>query len=104
MLKLKTACFLAGTVGTPTKIKDSNGIPLFVGDTVDIFVKERTRRINKEPAPIVDEKGEYYVMGIAACCNSNGTIDYGVTIKKVGSFKDLKVGQVLDERIIVYEE
>lgn len=78
-----------GIVGTPTKYKDENGRPLFIGDTVSI---ERNEIISKQF--VVDNGKSQFVYGILESCNDDGTIDrYNVTLVK--PFTELVVGDTI---------
>ena len=76
-----------GTVGTPTKYKDINGRPLFVGDIVEI-----------KNAPIAaiqfvceDEDGAF-ISGIKNSCNSELGVIYSWTVRLVTPFTEVKDG------------
>lgn len=78
-----------GIVGTPTKYKDENGRPLFIGDTVSI---ERNEIINIQF--VVDNGKSQFVYSILESCNDDGTIDrYNVTLVK--PFTELVVGDTI---------
>lgn len=78
-----------GIVGTPTKYKDENGRPLFIGDTVSI---ERNEIISIQF--VVDNGKSQFVYGILESCNDDGTIDrYNVTLVK--PFTELVVGDTI---------
>lgn len=76
-----------GKVGTPTKMKDKDGKPLFVGDVVEIEHSVAAKEFVVET--ILDGK---FIMGIAWDCDKiTGEIKEW-TITKIKDWKEAKVG------------
>lgn len=72
-----------GDLGTPSPFKDEEGCELFVGDVVEISRKEGTKDVKHLTFVCLDE-GEFFVMGIQDCCNSDaGVIDEKWRVRKV---------------------
>lgn len=82
-----------GECGTPTKFKDKNGEPLFVGDVVRVVNIETDMDCGED---CVVDRGGQFIMGIRVICNSNtGKIDRAWKITKTRSYKDMKPGDVV---------
>ena len=79
-----------GKIGTPTKMKDTGGKPLFIGDIVEIMEKGSDMRVHTY---IIEDEGKSLVMGIEEDCSADGTIsDNWVVIKRKG-YKELENGE-----------
>lgn len=83
--------YLYGVVGTPTKMKDLRGKPLFVGDIVELY--DSSWR-NRGDSIIVDDHGDKFVQGIRFNCENSGDIDHKYIVIKKKSYKDLEKGEV----------
>lgn len=57
--------------GTPTKMKDKDGLPLFVGDCVELFDSEGN---SYGIASVVECEGVQFIMGIKGRCKASGEI------------------------------
>lgn len=75
-----------GVIGTKTNIEDSLGVELFVGDVVRVYYKGEERKL----AFVVEESGDFFVMGIRA---QTEEVDFGFRFKKVKSYEDLENGE-----------
>lgn len=80
-----------GLLGTPTKMKDLRGEPLFVGDIVELY--DSSWR-NRGDSIIVDDHGDKFVQGIRMQCKNSGDIDHDFIVIKKQSYKDLEKGEV----------
>ena len=79
-----------GKIGTPTKMKDTGGKPLFIGDIVEIMEKGSDMRVYTY---IIEDEGKSLVMGIEEDCFADGTIsDNWVVIKRKG-YEELENGE-----------
>lgn len=83
--------YLYGVVGTPTKMKDLRGEPLFVGDIVELY---DSLWKNRGDSIIVDDHGDKFVQGIRYGCKDCGDIDHNYIVIKKKSYKDLEKGEV----------
>lgn len=90
-----------GKIGTPTKMKDITGQPLFVGDVVELISKGKRICGNKY---IAECDGKGFVMGIAGCCSDDGTIDDNWIVIKRKGYKELKNGEEHDDIKAILEE
>ena len=89
-LKSETIGVSYGKIGTPTKMKDIAGQPLFVGDVVEVISKCKGTYGNSYVAGN-DDKG--FVMGIAGNCSADGTIDNDWIVIKKKSYEELENGE-----------
>lgn len=80
-----------GLLGTPTKMKDLRGEPLFVGDIVELY--DSSWR-NRGDSIIVDDHGDKFVQGMRMQCKNSGDIDHDFIVIKKQSYKDLAKGKV----------
>ena len=79
-----------GKIGTPTKMKDIAGQPLFVGDVVELIENGKSVHGHKY---IVEYYDKHFVMGIINDCDDNGKIsDRWVVIKRKG-YEELENGE-----------
>lgn len=79
-----------GEIGKATNMKDITGKPLFVGDVVIVLGKYRSANYGKYY--VVNNNGRSFIMGIASCCDNDGTIcDFYVVKEK--SYQDLCDGE-----------
>lgn len=76
-----------GTVGNPTRYKDINGRPLFVGDIVEI----KNAPISPLHFVCEDEDGAF-ISGIKNSCNSELGVIYSWTVRLVTPFTEVKDG------------
>lgn len=76
-----------GTVGNPTKYKDINGRPLFVGDIVEI----KNAPISPMHFVCEDEDGAF-IDGIKSSCNSKFGVVYSWIVRLVTPFSEVKDG------------
>ena len=76
-----------GTVGNPTRYKDINGRPLFVGDIVEI----KNAPISPLHFVCEDEDGAF-ISGIKNSCNSKLGVIYSWTVRLVTPFTEVKDG------------
>ena len=83
--------YFYGVVGTPTKMKDLRGEPLFVGDIVELYDSSWK---NRGDSIIVDDHGDKFVQGIRMGCKNSGEIDHDFIVIKKQSYKDLATGEV----------
>lgn len=105
-----------GVMGTPTKFKDVNGQPLFVGDLVIISRLEGCTRTGKKWVEmpglhlVVDEdsdceasKGQY-IMGMCDACNAEtGKKDRRFRVRKVKGWKLLEFGENHDGVVVTWD-
>lgn len=79
-----------GEIGKPTNYKDSNGEPLFIGDTVNL--KSGSTGICFSNIPVVEYKGHQFIMSISDCFAEDNSriIKDDWTITKEKSHKDFK--------------
>lgn len=89
-LKSETIGVSYGKIGTPTKMKDIAGQPLFVGDVVEVISKGKGTYGNSYVAGN-DDKG--FAMGIAGNCSADGTIDDCWIVIKKKSYEELENGE-----------
>lgn len=90
-----------GFIGEETPIKDANGTPLKVGDVVRLDHEFG----NTVLTPIVHGEGKYFVMGIEAAFDDNGTlVDDDFKIIKVYDCSEIKHGDVISYIRYVKEE
>ena len=89
-LKSETIGVSYGKIGTPTKMEDITGEPLFVGDVVEVISKGNGTYGNSYVAGN-DYKG--FVMGIAGSCSADGTIDDCWIVIKKKSCEELENGE-----------
>lgn len=79
-----------GQIGKVTNMKDVTGKPLFVGDVVRVLGKYAG--VNYGKYYVVNNNGRSFIMGIASCCDNDGTIcNYYVVKEK--SYQDLCDGE-----------
>ena len=79
-----------GQIGKVTNMKDVTGKPLFVGDVVRVLGKYTG--VNYGKYYVVNNNGRSFIMGIASCCDNDGTIcNYHVVKEK--SYQDLCDGE-----------
>ena len=79
-----------GQIGKVTNMKDVTGKPLFVGDVVRVLGKYTG--VNYGKYYVVNNNGRSFIMGIANCCDNDGTIcNYHVVKEK--SYQDLCDGE-----------
>lgn len=78
-----------GAVGKRTKIKDTNGTTLCIGDTVHAVRKENGEYLGE--LVVVFVYGKAFVKGIEMDCKPDGTID-GYTVVKADGYEKLKEG------------
>ena len=90
-----------GKIGTPTKMKDITGQPLFVGDVVELISKGERICGNKY---IAEDDGKGFVMGIAGCCSDDGTIDDNWIVIKRKGYEELKNGEMHGSITAILEE
>ena len=83
--------YFYGVVGTPTKMKDLRGEPLFVGDIVELY---NSSWKNRGDSIIVDDHGDKFVRGIRMGCKNSGEISHDFIVIKKQSYKDLAKGKV----------
>lgn len=76
-----------GTVGNPTRYKDINGRPLFVGDIVEI----KNAPISPLHFVCEDEDGAF-ICGIKSSCNIELGVIYGWTVRLATPFTEVKDG------------
>lgn len=76
-----------GTVGNPTRYKDINGRPLFIGDIVEI----KNAPISPLHFVCEDEDGAF-ISGIKNSCNSELGVIYSWTVRLVTPFTEVKDG------------
>ena len=87
-----------GIIGTQTKYNDVLGRPLFVGDTVYLYLNG----IFRGEKAVVQQSdgssaGKQFIMGIDASCNdNNGEIKGEYKILKNRSHADIKNGTIVD--------
>ena len=85
-----------GTIGTPTKMKDALGRPLFIGDVVTI------RPLSLSPSIICEDGNEQFVMGIANVCKRDGRITDGWRVYKSKDHAELTHGETYrDIRVVI---
>ena len=90
-----------GEIGTPTKMKDINGQPLFVGDVVEVTAKGIGTLGN---VYVVERDNKSFVMGIKGCCSADGTIDDDWIVIKQEGYEELKNGEMNDWIKAILEE
>jgi hypothetical protein len=78
-----------GTLGVPSHYQDDDGLPLFVGDIVELWYRDLP---SKEPTMIVQYNGKVFVMGIEGSCNPITGSMSGWHVKKLQSFINLYPG------------
>ena len=100
-LKDETTGVFYGKLGTPTKMKDITGEPLFVGDVVELISKGSRICGNKY---ITEADGKGFVMGIKDCCSADGTIDDKWIVIKRKSYEELENGEEHDDIKAILEE
>ena len=100
-LKDETTGVFYGKLGTPTKMKDITGEPLFVGDVVELISKGSRICGNKY---ITEADGKGFVMGIEYCCSADGTIDDKWIVIKRKSYEELENGEEHDDIKAILEE
>ena len=76
-----------GKIGTPTKMKDIAGQPLFVGDVVEVTEKGIETCWNRY---IVEDCDKCFVMRMKSDCDVDGTIDDDWVVIKRKSYEDLE--------------
>ena len=82
-----------GDLGTPSPFKDEEGCELFVGDVVEISSKNGAYGM-KHLTFVCSDKGEFFVMGIQDCCNSDaGVIDEKWRVRKVRDHANVLDGE-----------
>lgn len=79
-----------GTVGTPTKYKDTYGRPLFVGDIVEL----KNAIIPKQF--VCEEEDGAFIYGIKDSCNSDIGVICGWTVRLATPFTEVKDGTNAD--------
>lgn len=86
-----------GKIGAPTKMKDSDGNPLYVGDVV-------TYGVSGSGHPFVNfvehsenlygtGKSKSFIEGIEMACSESGMIDSSWTVHKIKNYSDLTHGE-----------
>ena len=100
-LRTSNAGVFCGKIGTPTKMKDITGQPLFVGDVVELISKGKRICGNKY---IAEDDGKGFVMGIDDCCSADGTIDDGWVVIKRKGYEELENGEEHDGIKAILEE
>lgn len=76
-----------GYVGTPTKMVDTKGNPLFIGDTVEV-VSNLTGYTFK--SVVVYNEGKYFIMGIMDSCSDDGDIDSNWKPMKLVDYSEIE--------------
>ena len=90
-----------GKIGTPTKMKDILGRPLFVGDVIRLFNADHDDLGTR----FVSDYGKHqFIMGIYPDCDQDGTISKNWIVIKEKDFHDLKNGEIHDYIKAVLEE
>lgn len=90
-----------GICGTPTKFKDKNGEPLFVGDVVEIIdpnghcVGDGT--VVESALSYAGGKIKQFVRGIERLCKDKTGEIKGWKVERVKSYKACKAGDVVDD-------
>lgn len=97
-----------GVLGAPTDLVDRNGTELRVGDQVNIYkYGDHGLMISCEPV-VCNEKMfpsmPDYVMGLAGVDFSKDAKPQKFTIKKVGSYQDLRTGEKLSDGWLIVKE
>lgn len=94
----------SGILGTPTKLVDVRGLPLFVGDVVEIW-SDRKGVLGEEPV-VQDENHPdvFFVMGCAGQDFTKDGADGGFRIRKVKSFTELRLEETLFDGWFVIKE
>lgn len=83
-----------GDLGTTSPFKDDEGHELYVGDVVEISCKEGTNDKKHLTFVCLDKNGEFFVMGIHDCCNSDtGVIDEKWRVRKVRDHANVLDGE-----------
>ena len=87
-----------GTIGIPTAYNDVLGRPLFVGDTVDVYLNGIFRGEKAVVQPCDGFfAGKQFILGIEPYCNDkNGEIKGEYKILKNRSHSDVKNGTIVD--------
>lgn len=85
MGKRSEKCY--GVLGTPTKFRDCNGEPLFVGDFVELI--EHGNEVPSTRNFVVDLSGEQFIMGIRGACDGVLGVTRGWYLRKNLSFKTI---------------
>lgn len=79
-----------GVVGTPTPIKDKDGVELKVGDLVYAQTINEGHTCHSLDF-VVCETGKYFVFGSYSNFNNDGTYE-NIVIKKIKGCEELKAG------------
>ena len=94
----------SGILGTPTKLVDVRGLPLFVGDVVEIW-SDKKGVLGEEPV-VQDEShpDQFFVMGCAGRDFTKDGADGGFRIRKVKNFTELRLEETLSDGWFVVKE
>lgn len=93
-----------GILGTPTKLVDVRGLPLFVGDVVELW-SDKKGVLGEEPVvQDTDRPDQFFVMGCAGCDFTKDGADGGFRIRKVKSFTELRLEETLSDGWFVVKE
>lgn len=93
-----------GKIGEPTDLRDSEGNPLFIGDTVKTFSRTTGSYYGVNYVCRPTEGKETFVMGIAGDCSTTERMLSDWIITKVGSYTDLNHGEEHDGVVAKLQE
>jgi hypothetical protein len=97
---LDGAGMISGYIGDKTNLIDVNGIELYVGDAVTIYCDNK----HIGEAFVLEEKGKFFVVGMAIANFKNGVWESNILgeknlwkIAKIASYKELKHNDTIGE-------